>query len=223
MGRFLKNRRGSGESTILRRSAFLLVVLSGIVSLAACEFRRHETRGTGEAEGQGSARLTVIPDMLRASAASWNAGDLDGFMDDYWRSPDITFSGATGVTRGWENVKDRYLQSHWAPGAVRDSLRFEDIEVYPLGEAHAIALGRYVLFQPEEPLAPASSGFFTLVLRMTDGGWRIVHDHTSATPDENDPGGGWRLANSGLPRDRAPSSDPDRLPAPCAPRRGSAS
>jgi len=189
MCRFLRNRRGSGESTILSRFAFLLVGLSGILSSAACEFKRHETRGTGEPEGEESAQVDVIPDMLQASAASWNAGDLDGFMDDYWRSPDLTFSGSGGVTRGWENVRDRYLQSYWVAESVRDSLRFEGIEVFSLGEAHAIALGRYVLFQPEEPLAPTSSGFFTLILRMTDGGWRIVHDHTSATPDEDGPGG----------------------------------
>jgi len=189
MSRFLKNRRGSGESTLLLRFAFLLFVLSGIVSLVACEFRRHDTRGTGEGEGQESAHVSVVPDMLHASAASWNAGDLDGFMDDYWRSPDLTFSGSGGVTRGWDNVRERYLQGYWAAGTVRDSLRFEDIEVFSLGEAHAMALGRYVLFQPEQPLAPTSSGFFTLILRMTDGGWRIVHDHTSATSDEDVPGG----------------------------------
>jgi len=128
--------------------------------------------------------------MLQASAASWNAGDLDGFMDDYWRSEDLTFSGATGVTRGWENVRARYLESYWAPGAVRDSLRFEDLEVFTLGDGHAMALGRYVLFQPEQGRTEASSGFFTLVLERMDGGWKIVHDHTSATPDEDDSGGG---------------------------------
>ncbi len=189
MRQYLKNRRGSGESTIIIRFAFLLVVLSGITSLAACEFRRHETRGTGVAEGPESAQVSLIPGMLQASAVSWNAGDLDGFMDDYWQSPDLTFTGGSGVTRGWENVRERYLQSYWAPGAVRDSLRFEDIEVFSLGGAHAMAWGRYVLFQPEQPLSPISSGFFTLILRMTDGGWRIIHDHTSATPDEDGPGG----------------------------------
>jgi beta-aspartyl-peptidase (threonine type) len=123
--------------------------------------------------------------MLQASAASWNAGDLDGFMDDYWVSDELTFSGANGVTRGWHNVKERYLQTYWAPDAVRDSLRFEDIEVQALGADHALALGRYVLYQPEGRDEPVSSGFFTLVLRQTDGEWRIVHDHTSATPDDD--------------------------------------
>jgi len=120
--------------------------------------------------------------MLHSSAASWNGGDLDGFLDDYWRSEALTFSGATGVTRGWDEVRTRYLATYWAPGMARDSLRFEGIEVVPLGGEHALALGQYVLFRPEEDGAVVSTGFFSLVLARTNGDWKILHDHTSATP-----------------------------------------
>ena len=123
-----------------------------------------------------------ITGMLQTSAASWNAGDLDDFLDDYWRSEELTFSGGSGVTRGWEDVRQRYRRSYWAPGVERDSLRFEDLEVSALGDDHALALGRYVLFRPVDGDSVTGSGYFTLVLRRTEGGWRIVHDHTSATP-----------------------------------------
>ena len=59
------------------------------------------------------------------------------------------------------------------------------------------SLGRYVLYQPaegEEAVESAeeaspqevitSWGFFSLVLRLRDGRWEILHDHTSAA--END-------------------------------------
>ncbi len=128
--------------------------------------------------------------MLRASARSWNGGNLDGFLDDYWKSDDLTFSGSQGVTRGWDDVRNRYLESYWAPDSVRDSLRFEEIEIIPLGDGHALALGRYVLFRPQEEDMVTSSGFFSLVLRRIDGNWKILHDHTSATPAEGEPGDG---------------------------------
>jgi ketosteroid isomerase-like protein len=121
-----------------------------------------------------------IETMLHASAGAWNEGDLEGFLDDYWRSDDLSFSGATGVTRGWENVRERYLRSYWAPGQRRDSLRFEELEVSPLGEAHALALGRYVLYQPENGGGVTSTGHFTLILRKMEGAWKIVHDHSSS-------------------------------------------
>ena len=128
--------------------------------------------------------------MLHASARSWNRGDLEGFMDDYWRSEELSFSGSGGVTRGWEEVRARYQRSYWAPGAVRDSLRFENLEVTPLGEGHALALGRYVLFQPGPPETVSSSGHFSLVLARMPGGWKILHDHTSTAPTDEDPEGG---------------------------------
>jgi beta-aspartyl-peptidase (threonine type) len=178
------SRRGWGGCTDLRRFLSVLVLVSGFSPLIGCRFQRHETRASAVSEEAAADPSSVIPEMLQASAASWNAGDLDGFMDDYWVSEELTFSGATGVTRGWQNVRERYLQTYWASDAIRDSLRFEDIEVKVLGVDHALALGRYVLYQPEEVDEAVSSGFFTLVLRQTDGEWKIVHDHTSATPEE---------------------------------------
>ena len=118
--------------------------------------------------------------MLQASSASWNGGDLDGFLDDYWRSDELTFSGADGVTRGWDQVRDRYLRTYWAPGASRDSLRFREVEVTPLGSEHALALGRFVLYRPQKGDSVTASGYFSLVLRRTPEGWRIIHDHTSS-------------------------------------------
>lgn len=129
-----------------------------------------------------------VTEMLHRSAESWNAGDLEGFLDDYWRSDALTFSGGTGVTRGWEAVRERYLRSYWAPGAARDSLRFEGLEVMPLGEDHALALGRYVLYRLEGGEAETGTGQFSLVLRRVDGLWRIIHDHTSATPSREGEG-----------------------------------
>jgi ketosteroid isomerase-like protein len=131
-----------------------------------------------------------IEEMLDSSAASWNAGDLEGYLDDYLRSPDLTFSGGNGVSRGWDEVRARYLSSYWAPGAQRDSLRFEEIEVTPLGGTHALALGKYVLFQPQAGGKVSSTGHFSLVLRQTEEGWRIIHDHTSPTPAEEETSGG---------------------------------
>lgn len=169
----------------LRR--FLSPLTFLVMGLGGCEFQRQAV-GDAPAEGSEAGELArEVEGMLHASAASWNGGDLDGFLDDYWRSDDLTFSGSGGVTRGWENVRRRYLESYWAPGTVRDSLRFENIEVMPLGRDHALALGRYVLFRPEDGDVEASAGHFSLVLRSMDGGWKIVHDHTSETPPGEDP------------------------------------
>lgn len=174
--RHQERRRGPDGCSGLRRPLFPGLLLLGIT--AACTFERQPAEDVQESDA-GVSVEEAVEEMLHASAGSWNGGDLDGFMDDYWRSGNLTFSGSGGVTRGWENVRDRYLRSYWAPGASRDSLRFEGIEVLPLGPDHALALGRYVLYQPGED-AVTSTGHFSLVLRRIEGRWTIVHDHTSA-------------------------------------------
>ena len=128
-----------------------------------------------------------IEEMLHSSADSWNRGDLDGFLDDYWRSEALTFSGPAGITRGWDDLRTRYLESYWAPETVRDSLRFQEIEVVPLGDDHALALGQYVLFTAGGGGNVSSSGFFSLVLKNLQGEWKILHDHTSNTPVDSVP------------------------------------
>ncbi len=182
-----QNRRGSESFSGYR--LFFPVGLLVLMFLGGCEFQRQPSRETpGSGESVATAAME-IETMLHNSAASWNGGELDGFLDDYWRSEDLTFSGPTGVTGGWSDVRTRYLESYWAPGTVRDSLRFEGIEVLRLGGEHALALGQYVLFRPEEDESVTSSGFFSLVLQKMEGQWKILHDHSSATPVEDRPEG----------------------------------
>ncbi len=135
---------------------------------------------------------------LLASADAWNRGDLDGFMEPYLRSPDLTFSGSSGVRRGFESVLARYRASYFDADAPLPTLRFADLETRDLGPDHALMLGRYILLAPGAAGAPRDTvidadqragpdsvgrlddGYFSLVWVRTLEGWRIMHDHTSA-------------------------------------------
>lgn len=172
-----KKKRSDGISPVLR--LFVALLALALLGAPGCRPAPVAEDSDRPSAMDQEAEAAQIVEMLRSSAEAWNGGDLDGFMDDYWNDPDLTFSGSTGVTRGWEDVRQRYLRTYWAPEANRDSLRFEELEVRILGEAHALALGRYVLHQPESGTT-TGTGFFSLVLWKTADGWRIVHDHTSA-------------------------------------------
>jgi ketosteroid isomerase-like protein len=166
------------------RRFFVPVVLLSLALSGGCEFQRQPRTGPDGRAGLAGGAQEEIQAMLMASAVSWNEGDLDGFLDDYWRSDSLTFSGPSGVTRGWDDLRTRYQESYWAPGTVQDSLSFHDIEVIPLGDEEALALGRYLLFPREGGVGEPASGFFSLVLNRMGDEWRIVHDHTSSTPPE---------------------------------------
>jgi uncharacterized protein (TIGR02246 family) len=118
-----------------------------------------------------------IRSVLATQEAAWNRGDVPAFMEGYEKSPDLTFSGANGVTRGWQNVLERYRQRY--PGAAAmGQLRFSDIEVRLIGSEAALVLGQFHLTRTKEAGGDAS-GHFSLVFRKTPSGWRIIHDHTS--------------------------------------------
>ena len=53
---------------------------------------------------------------------------------------------------------------------------YEQVRVRGLGETHALMTGRFILSGGGRP---DSSGWFTLVWEWRDGGWKIVHDHSS--------------------------------------------
>jgi ketosteroid isomerase-like protein len=115
--------------------------------------------------------------VLDSQVEAWNRGDLEGFMAGYWRSPDLVFCSGATVTKGWDETLARYRKRYQSEGSEMGRLRFEGIEVIPLGADAALARGAWHLAMGDgkEP-----HGLFTLLLRRLDDGWVIVHDHTSA-------------------------------------------
>jgi uncharacterized protein (TIGR02246 family) len=159
----------------MRASGFVLLVSALGSAPAACRIE-------GGAPVAGTDTIpgveTQVTRMLERSAGAWNRGDLDGFMDDYLRSPTTTYIGSSGRLAGWEAIRARYAPLFQA-GALRDSLRFERVAARPLGDAYAVATARYVLFREGNV---TGSGPFTIVLWRTDEGWRIVHDQSASDP-----------------------------------------
>jgi ketosteroid isomerase-like protein len=119
----------------------------------------------------------AINRLLNSQQLAWDRGDLDGFMEGYWNSPDLTFRSGGTITRGYAETLERYRKKYQAPGAEMGTLRFSDVDVTILGGS-AIVTGRWTLNRT----ADTPTGLFTLRLKYTlDGnGWKIVDDHTSA-------------------------------------------
>lgn len=114
---------------------------------------------------------------LQKQSEAWNRANLEEFMTTYLDSPDITFTGRAGVTRGYKPVLERYRKSYGTPEAM-GTLRYSELEVRMLGPDAALVLGRFDLTRTQAGGGNAS-GHFTLVLRKTAAGWKIIHDHTS--------------------------------------------
>ncbi len=126
------------------------------------------------AEGRDGDRQAISA-VLNAQQTAWNRGDVDAFLVGYWHSPDLTFSGSSGVARGWDGVLTRYKKKY-PDRAAMGQLDFSDLEFRFLGPDAALVLGRWHLKRERDDLG----GVFTLVWQRLPEGWKIIHDHTSA-------------------------------------------
>jgi len=117
----------------------------------------------------------AIRSVLAAQDAAWNRGDVGAFLVGYWHSPELTFSGSSGVSRGWDGVLARY-KKNYPDRAAMGELDFSDLEFRFLGPDAALVLGKWHLKREKGDIG----GVFTLVFQRFPEGWKIIHDHTSA-------------------------------------------
>jgi uncharacterized protein (TIGR02246 family) len=127
----------------------------------------------GDGIPAGPAARADVEGLLAHGARAWNAGDLDAFMSDY--HPDAEFVTQTRLLRGRAEIRERYA-GRFIPGASRDSLRFEGLEVDVLGPDLLHAVAYYVLVRGDSVTA---RGPTSLLLRRVGGRWLIVRDHSS--------------------------------------------
>ena len=126
------------------------------------------------------ADRAAITSVLAQQQTAWNRADVRAFMQGYWNSPELTFAGSSGITRGWVPVLARY-EKQYPDQAAMGHLDFSELEMRSLGPDAALVLGRWHLTRHTGNLG----GVYSLVFQRFPEGWRIVHDHTSsdATPD----------------------------------------
>ena len=118
----------------------------------------------------------LIANVLDNQAAAWNMGDLPGFMKGYLESEDLSFYSGNNKTKGWKATLERYQKKYQGEGKEMGKLSFKELTIELLGDDHALVRGRFHLQLKKD----APTGIFTLIVRKTPAGWRIIHDHTSS-------------------------------------------
>ena len=103
-------------------AAFALAVALGILGAAAPASAQDEPT---------SEPARSIRQVLEDQAAAWNRGDLDAFMEGYWRSEDLVFTSGGNVQRGWQTTLDRYRETYGSSPETMGRLTFSDLEAAP--------------------------------------------------------------------------------------------
>ena len=115
-----------------------------------------------------------IRQLLLKQTESWNRGDIEGFMQTYWKSDSLMFIGKSGVTRGWQKTLENYKKGY-PDTAAMGKLSFDILTVKELSPQHFFVVGKWMLKRSIGDV----SGHYTLLLRKINGRWVIVADHSS--------------------------------------------
>ena len=120
------------------------------------------------------AEETKIRQLLAAQTGAWNRGDLEGFMQTYWKSDSLMFIGKSGVTRGWQQTLENYKKGY-PDTAAMGKLSFDIISVKNLSAEYFFVVGKWMLKRSIGDI----SGHYNLLLRKIKGQWVIIADHSS--------------------------------------------
>ena len=114
-----------------------------------------------------------ITEVLENQKDSWNRGELEGYMDHYLNSANLTFHSGSSLIRGWEELNSMYQRNYSGEGM--GVLAFSEVKINVLSQDASYVIGAWEVALPDT----IKKGRFTLILRKLDGEWLIIHDHSS--------------------------------------------
>lgn len=157
---------------IFRSTPWIFLLLLGLAATVS---------GCGSPETEvpmqdAAADREAITTLLMRQQDAWNAGDIDAFMEDYVVSDTLRFTSGGNVRYGWDAAMERYLTTYPDREAMGE-LTFSDIKVDVLSAEWALAFGAWHLKRGGE--YADIGGRYTLLMKRTDAGWKVLYDHTS--------------------------------------------
>ena len=122
-----------------------------LATLATCSIAAAQQTSppTKPIETNDRSHADDIRTVLTKQANAWNDGDIDTFMETYWKSEQLTFSSGGKTTRGWTATRDRYKQKYTSR-ELMGKLTFSELDVNVFDNSTALVLGRWHLDRKEQ-------------------------------------------------------------------------
>lgn len=116
-----------------------------------------------------------IKSVMLTQQACWNKGDIDCFMESYWKDDSLRFIGRKGINYGWQTTLNNYKKSYPDKETMGElTFTFEEIKVFTAVDAYV--LGKWHLKRNKKENL---GGYFSLIWKKVEGKWVIISDHTS--------------------------------------------
>jgi ketosteroid isomerase-like protein len=116
----------------------------------------------------------AILKAIEIQRSAWNNGNLEQFMQPYWKNDSLMFIGNSGVTYGWQNTLNNYKKGY-PDTAAMGKLHFDILHIKKLSGEYYSLVGKWFLTRSIGNVG----GHFTLLFRKIKDKWLIVSDHSS--------------------------------------------
>ena len=116
----------------------------------------------------------AIRNVLAIQSQAWNAGNVEAFMQGYWKNDSLKFIGKSGITYGWQKTLDNY-KKNYPDAAAMGRLDFTILETKRLSVLYYFVVGKWHLTRTIGNVG----GLFTLLFKKINKQWVIVADHSS--------------------------------------------
>ena len=145
---------------------FISPLMNRIILFSAFIFCLSTTSVAQKSESLAKEQIKLA---MKFQEASWNMGNIKGFMQTYWRSDSLLFIGGKGPTYGWTKTYTNYLKTYPTKEKMGE-LKFEILQIRILSEQDAMVIGKWHLKRDKDDL----KGYYSLLWKEIDNQWKIV-------------------------------------------------
>ena len=117
-----------------------------------------------------------VYEVLLKMLDRWNAHDIEGHLEVYWKSPELLVVVGSEQFNGWQQLHDSYINGYPDRTAM-GFIQPKRIQVRLLKPDLALALTWWSISFPSSKQTVV--GNTTMNLQKFDDGWKIVASHTS--------------------------------------------
>lgn len=145
----------------MKKLTFKIVLFSFLIFLVSCKSTNH---------------CNEIYNLMKQQEDSWNNGNIDNFMNIYWKNDSLVFIGKSGISYGWDKTFSNYKNSYKTKEQM-GTLKFKNIICNPVNDSTHIVTGGWSLKRNNK--FGNINGFYSLIWVKKQTGWKITYDHTS--------------------------------------------
>lgn len=117
-----------------------------------------------------------VYEVLLKMLDRWNAHDLEGHLEVYWKSSELLVVVGSEQFNGWQQLHDSYISGY--PGATAMGfIQPKRVQVRLLKPDLALALTWWSITFPNSKQAVVGNS--TMNLQKFGDGWKIIASHTS--------------------------------------------